>query len=136
MSRSALRVCALLVVDCAAFLLLRTVLRGLRLFVTAGTHGEFIHWLFADGYMGGWQYAAALLLALLTRGTYGAGDGRRDPGRILAACALATALPLWASLWTQPFLLTAGQYILTVPQKQPVRKEIFASFACCSIRRS
>jgi exopolysaccharide biosynthesis polyprenyl glycosylphosphotransferase len=115
MSRSALRVCALLVVDCAAFLLLRTVLRGLRLFATAGTQGEFIHWLFADGYLGGWQYAAALLLALLARGTYGAGDGRRDPGRILAACALATALPLWASLWTHPLLLTAGQYILTVP---------------------
>lgn len=115
MSRAALRVCALLVVDCAAFLILRTVLRGLRLFVTGGTEGEFIHWLFADGYLGGWQYAAALLLALLTRGTYGSGDGRRDSGRILAACALATALPLWASLWTQPALLTAGQYILTVP---------------------
>ena len=115
MSRAALRVCALLVVDCAAFLLLRTVLRGLRMFAAGGTEGEFIHWLFADGYLGGWQYAAALILALLTRGTYGSGDGRRDPGRILAACALATALPLWASLWTQPAVLTAGQYILTVP---------------------
>ncbi|HET7553122.1 MAG TPA: sugar transferase [Gemmatimonadaceae bacterium] len=115
MSRAALRVCALLIVDCAAFLLLRTVVRGLRMFATGGAQGDFIHWLFADGYLGGWQYAAALLLALLTRGTYGAGDGRRDPGRILAACALATALPLWASLWTQPLLQSAGQYVLTVP---------------------
>jgi exopolysaccharide biosynthesis polyprenyl glycosylphosphotransferase len=115
MSRAALRVCALLVVDCVAFLLLRTVLRGLRLFAAGGTQGDFIHWLFADGYLGGWQYAAALLVALLVHGTYGSGDARRDPGRILAACALATALPLWASLWTQPFLLTAGQYMLTVP---------------------
>ena len=115
MSRSALRVCALLIVDCAAFLLLRTSLRGLRVFASDSGQGAFIHWLFADGYMGGWQYAAALLLALLTRGTYGSGDGRRDAGRILAACALATALPLWASLWTQPFLLTTGQYLLTVP---------------------
>lgn len=115
MSRAALRVCALLIMDCAAFLLLRTVLRGLRTVAGGGAQGQFIHWLFADGYLGGWQYAAALLLALITRGTYGPGDGRRDPGRILLACALATALPLWASLWTQPLLLTAGQYVLTVP---------------------
>ena len=101
--------------DGAAFLLLRSVVRALRLFASGSTHADFIHWLFADGYLGGWQYAAALILVLISRGTYGSGDARRDPGRVLAACALATALPLWASLWTQPILQTAGQYILTVP---------------------
>ena len=115
MSRAALRVCALLVVDCAAFLLLRSILRELRTYATGGTQVAFIHWLFADGYLGGWQFAAALLLALITRGAYGSGDSRRDAGRILAASALATALPLWSSLWAKPFLLTAGQYVLTVP---------------------
>ena len=114
MWRAFLRVCILLLVDIGGFLLLRSVLRGVRDIASAGTQGEFIHWLFADGYLGGWQYAVALIVCLIARGTYAAGDSRRDAGRIFAACALATALPLWAALWTEPFLLSASRYLLTV----------------------
>jgi exopolysaccharide biosynthesis polyprenyl glycosylphosphotransferase len=47
-------------------------------------------------------------------GNYGQGDKRRDPARLFAACALATALPLWTALFTrgvEPVLL---QYAATV----------------------
>jgi len=66
-----------------------------------------------EGYLGGWQFAAALLLGLLVTGSYGAGDRRRHAGRILAACGLATLLPLWARLWAEP-LLAAGQFATTI----------------------
>src|SRR5438105_11781453 len=66
------------------------------------------------GMLNGWQYAAALFVGLIILGNYGPGDQRRDPRRLFAACALATALPLWGTLWTrgaEPVLL---QYGITV----------------------
>jgi exopolysaccharide biosynthesis polyprenyl glycosylphosphotransferase len=115
MWRSVLRVCALLVTDVGAFLLLRTALRGLRGWTALGSAEiQFIRWLFADGYLGGWQYAVALIVSLVLAGSYGPGDNRRSVRRLLIACALATALPLWARLWSDPFVLTAGRYVLTV----------------------
>jgi exopolysaccharide biosynthesis polyprenyl glycosylphosphotransferase len=113
--RALLRVCALLASDLAAFALLRASMRAVHDWpVFQSGHLDFIRWLFAGGYLGGWQYAVALVLSLVVRGTYGPGDNRRDASRILSACVLATALPLWASLWTEPFLLTTGRYVLTV----------------------
>ena len=69
---------------------------------------------FPTGSLNGWQYAVALFVGLVVVGAYGPGDQRRDPRRLFAACALATALPLWATLWTrgvEPVLL---QYAATV----------------------
>ncbi|MBI4541439.1 MAG: sugar transferase [Gemmatimonadetes bacterium] len=63
--------------------------------------------------MSGWQYALALLIGLFATGNYGAGDLRRDPSRLLAGCALASALPLWAPLWDRGLGLVAAQYVLT-----------------------
>ncbi len=115
MWRATLRVCALLAADVGAFLLLRAALRALRQSTWLGpTEAQFIHWLFARGYLGGWQYAVALIVSLVVTGNYGPGDRRRSPTRVFEACALATALPLWTGLWTEPFLLTAGRYGLTV----------------------
>ena len=76
-------------------------------------HAQFVRWLFADGYLGGWQYAVALIVSLGVTGNYGPGDDRRSASRLLAACALATALPLWARLWSEPMLLTASRFVLT-----------------------
>ncbi len=67
--------------------------------------------------LNGWQFAVALVLGLLVLGNYGQGDLRREPGRLLAACALATALPLWATLWTRgvgPVLLQYAASVVCV----------------------
>jgi exopolysaccharide biosynthesis polyprenyl glycosylphosphotransferase len=115
MWRATMRVCTLVITDLGAFLLLRTALRALReLHFLGAPASSFLQWLFAHGYLGGWQFAVALLVSLIVTGNYGPGDHRRDPGRLLTACALATALPLWSSLWSAPLLLTATRYVLTV----------------------
>src|SRR5204863_9356221 len=65
------------------------------------------------GILNGRQYAAALVVAWFVTSTYGRGDQRRDAKRLFIACALATALPLWMTIWTrglQPVLL---QYAVT-----------------------
>ena len=114
-SRTALRVSGLLLSDIGAFLVLRTTLRSLRAWsATSGIEAEFFHWLLAEGYLGGWQYAVALIISLGVTRNYGAGDNRRSVGRLFTACALATALPLWAQLWSQPIFVTASRYLLTV----------------------
>src|SRR5262249_30679153 len=65
------------------------------------------------GILNGWQFAVALVLGLVVMGNYGQGDRRRDPRRLLLACALATALPLWMTIWTRGLEFVALQYILT-----------------------
>ncbi|MGH7720590.1 MAG: exopolysaccharide biosynthesis polyprenyl glycosylphosphotransferase [Gemmatimonadaceae bacterium] len=119
--RSSLRVAALLAADVAAFLLLRSSVRTLRYAeVLPAQASAFIQWLFAQGYLGGWQFAAALLTGLLVTGTYGPGDVRRDPRRLFTACALGAALPLWAGLWSAAPFLTAGRFVATVAIVWPV----------------
>lgn len=109
-----MRITTLLLSDIGAFLLLRTALRSLRDWSSAtGIEADFVRWLFAQGYLGGWQYAVALVVSLGITGNYGPGDDRRDGSRLLAACALATALPLWAQLWSEPILLTASRFVMT-----------------------
>ena len=65
------------------------------------------------GILNGWQYAAALFMGLLVLGNYGPGDMRRDAKRLFWACALATALPLWMTVWTRGIQPVALQYALT-----------------------
>ncbi|HEX7942956.1 MAG TPA: sugar transferase, partial [Gemmatimonadaceae bacterium] len=114
--RVAARIGALLAADIGAFVLLRAALRLVREHVAMLSSGEarFIRWLFAEGYLGGWQFAVALVVSLVVTGNYGPGDRRRSARRIFVACALAVALPIWARLWDLPFMLTAGRYVLTV----------------------
>jgi exopolysaccharide biosynthesis polyprenyl glycosylphosphotransferase len=116
-ARGVCRVLALLLTDFGAFEALRTTLALVRYSPRAaqavGAVKTFVQASLPEGYLGGWQFAAALLLGLFVTGSYGPGDRRRDARRILAACALATALPLWSRLWTEP-ALTIGQYVLTV----------------------
>ncbi|HJU66302.1 MAG TPA: sugar transferase [Gemmatimonadaceae bacterium] len=113
--RSAVRITVLLLADSLAFLALRTVLRAMRNAPWAGEETRaLVNWLFAQGYLGGLQFAAALLVGLVVMGTYRAGDYRHDTWRLFLASALGVALPLWPGLWGAEPLLTVGRYALTL----------------------
>lgn len=112
-ARAFLRIVALGVVDVAAFVILRRVLRLAREMPLLGsTSLEFVNAQFPKGYLGGWQFGAAVLVSLIVTGNYAAGDRRRDASRLFIACALATALPLWTELSSAPTLV-AFQYVVT-----------------------
>ena len=112
--RTARRFTILVVADLAAFGGMREVLRAVR---EGGALGDWVASqvgaVVPPGTLNGWQYASALLVALLVTGNYGRGDARRDPRRLFYGCALATALQLWVTLWTRTLEPVAVQYALT-----------------------
>src|SRR5213594_3666901 len=100
--RAVRRFVVLVVADLASFWVMRELVRAVR------DHGVLGDWIagplsrvMPPGILNGWQYAAALLVGLLILGNYGQGDQRRDPQRLFLASALATALPLWMTIWTR-----------------------------------
>ena len=109
-SRDALRFAVLLSVDSLAFLLARAVLHFFR------TQGPLpaVRDIFPAGYLGGLQFAVALLVSLLVVGAYRRGGGWRSPWRWLTAVTLATALALWEPLWTTNVWLVSVQFFATV----------------------
>ena len=113
--RAVIRFAMLVAADMATFALMRALIRAAR---DGGVFGAgFAHELqvlLPAGYLNGWQFAVALFVGLLVLGNYGPGDRRRDPARLFAASALATALPLWSALWTEGIGVVALQYNLTV----------------------
>jgi exopolysaccharide biosynthesis polyprenyl glycosylphosphotransferase len=112
--RAAVRVVVLAVADLAAFWVVRALYRlvGERDLFGAALAGP-VRSLYPNAAFEGWQFAAALLIALVVTGNYGAGDLRRDPTRLLLGCALAAALPLWVPLWNLGLALVAVQYAAT-----------------------
>ena len=58
-----------------------------------------------------WPFAVALVVAFLVTGNYGQGRERRNPGRLLAGCALAAALLLWATAWEGALSVALGRYV-------------------------
>src|SRR2546421_11874435 len=112
--RALRRFTVLVVADLASFYVMREVLRTVRDYAwfgerVAGRLGDVL----PPGILNGWQYAAALFVALFLTGNYGRGDQRRDPRRLFIACALATALPLWMTLWTRGLEPVVVQYGVT-----------------------
>jgi exopolysaccharide biosynthesis polyprenyl glycosylphosphotransferase len=112
--RAAARFAVLVVADLASFAVMRAAIRVVREQALAGG------WLAGPagavmpaGILNGWQYAAALFVALILLGCYGAGDQRRDAHRLLVASALATALPLWMTIWSRGLDVVLVQYSLT-----------------------
>src|SRR3989441_4274314 len=98
-----------------AFGAMRALLRAVRDDELLGSAvAARLHAALPAGMLNGWQYAAALLLGLVVLGNYGPGDQRRDVRRLFAACVLATALPLWATLWTRGVEPVLVQYAATV----------------------
>jgi exopolysaccharide biosynthesis polyprenyl glycosylphosphotransferase len=105
------RFAALVAADLASFYVMRALLRAVR---DAGLLGDglagALRAIVPGGILNGWQYAAALFVGLVVMGNYGPGDRRRDPRRLFSACALATALPLWMTIWTRGFEPVLVQY--------------------------
>ena len=112
--RSLRRFVVLVIGDLASFYVMRAVVRAVRDDVLLGhTVATELRSVLPAGILNGWQYAAALFMGLLVLGSYGPGDLRRDSKRLFMACALATALPLWMTIWTRGVQPVAVQYVLT-----------------------
>ena len=113
--RDAQRFAVLLIADLGSFYIMRALLRAIRDYAALGDWvASFFTSALPRGILNGWQFAVALLLGLLVTGNYGRGDLRRDPRRLFLACALATALPLWMTIWTRGFELVVLEYVLLV----------------------
>ncbi|PYP12889.1 MAG: hypothetical protein DMD54_17760 [Gemmatimonadetes bacterium] len=112
--RALWRFVVLVIADLASLYVMRALVRAVRNQAVFGSRiaDEVSTWLPA-GILNGWQYAAALFVGLLLLGNYGRGDARRNPKRLFLACALATALPLWMTIWTRGLELVAVQYVVT-----------------------
>ena len=104
----------LVIGDLASFYVMRGLLRAVRDVAVFGQSiSAEVGALLPRGILNGWQYAAALFVGLLVLGSYGPGDRRRNAKKLFLACALATALPLWMTIWTRGIQPVAVQYVLT-----------------------
>ena len=100
--RGVVRLAVLIIVDMLSFGVMRELVRAVREHALLGAGvAQRIEVAFPTGTLNGWQYAIALFVGLLVVGAYGPGDQRRSPRRLFFACALATALPLWSTLFTR-----------------------------------
>lgn len=102
--RAAVRLAVLITVDILTFGLMRELVRAVRDYAWLGTAVAVqLRGALPTGMLNGngWQYAAALFVGLLVTGNYGRGDQSRDPRRLFLGAALATALPLWMTIWTR-----------------------------------
>jgi exopolysaccharide biosynthesis polyprenyl glycosylphosphotransferase len=112
--RAAVRFTVLVIADLGSFAVMRALIRAVRDGAVAGEWiARQVNQGLPAGILNGWQYAAALFVALLVLGCYGAGDQRRDARRLFAASALATALPLWMTIWMRGLDVVLVQYSLT-----------------------
>jgi exopolysaccharide biosynthesis polyprenyl glycosylphosphotransferase len=112
--RAVLRLAVLVSADLVSFALMRELVRAVRDYAVLGAGvAQAAERVSPAGILRGWQYAAALLVGLAVTGSYGQGDRRRDPGRLFLAAALATALPLWMTLWTRGVAPVLLQYAVT-----------------------
>lgn len=115
LQRGFVRVAVLVTADLVSFVLMRAAIRAVR---DRGLLGpglaELTSELMPRGLLSGWEYAVGLFMALALTGNYQPGTARRDPGRLFTGVALATALPLWASLWNRGLELVAMLYLTTL----------------------
>ena len=112
--RAMRRFTVLLVADLASFYMMRELVRAVRDLAVFGEGlAAPLQAALPRGILNGWQYAAALFVALFVTGNYGRGDQRRDARRLFIASALATALPLWMTLWTRGLEPVTVQYAFT-----------------------
>jgi exopolysaccharide biosynthesis polyprenyl glycosylphosphotransferase len=90
----------LLGADLTTFWLLGWVLNAVRDQGLLGVEvGELVGRWIPRSYLGGLEFASALVVGLVVTGNYGPGDRRRNVGRLLAGVALAVALTIWSDLW-------------------------------------
>jgi len=109
--RAVVRFTVLLVADLASFGLMRELVRAVRDYALVGdAMAGRLEAMLPPGILNGWQYAAALFVGLVVTGNYGRGDQRRNPRRLFLGAALATALPLWMTIWTRGLEPALVQY--------------------------
>jgi len=107
--RAAVRSAVLVSADFVAFYAMRGLLRLIRdRAVLGGGLARDLAALMPRGALTGWQFPLAMFLCLLVTGSYGQGDLRRSPLRLLVASALSVAVPL---SWTEPARVL--EYVLT-----------------------
>jgi exopolysaccharide biosynthesis polyprenyl glycosylphosphotransferase len=112
--RAATRFAVLVMADLGSFAVMRALIRSVRdPAFFGGWLSHLAQVVTPPGVLNGWQYASALFVSLLVLGCYGAGDRRRDVRRLFAAASLATALPLWMTIWTRGLDVMLLQYSLT-----------------------
>ena len=112
--RAARRFAVLVAADLTSFGLMRELVNAVRDQAVLGAAvAARVHALLPPGILQGWQYAAALFVGLFVTGNYGYADARRAPRRLFFACALATALPLWMTVWTRGLEPVLVQYAIT-----------------------
>ncbi len=112
--RAVRRVIVLVGADLASFWVIRVCVRAVRDYHVMGSaFAHLVELVLPRGILSGFQYAAALLVALAVTGNYAEGDQRHDERRLFLACALATALPLWMTIWVWGIGTVLPQYTLT-----------------------
>ena len=112
--RALSRFTVLVIADLASFYLMRALVRAVREHAALGSWvSDQVSSVLQPWTLNGWQYAAALFVSLVLLGNYGPGDARRNVKRLFLACALATALPMWMTIWTRGVQVVAVQYALT-----------------------
>lgn len=109
------RVVVLVVADLSVFALLRLGAHGLRSGAAVPEWlAEAANVVSPSGFVGGSQFAAALVLSLAIAGAYGPGDWRRDVTRLLGGSALAAGLTLYHLVWiTNPAIVLTQFVIVT-----------------------
>lgn len=112
--RAVLRVSVLITADLLVFVTLQALMRGLRTgLLLPASFADGVRGVLPEGFLGGWQFAVALVLSLAIAGAYGSGDRRRDVGRLLAGCALAAGLSLYYLVWQQGVVGVSVQFLAT-----------------------
>jgi len=113
-ARGARRMLALLAGDIVCFFAMRAFMQFVRDGALLGQGlARFSQDVFARGILNGPQFGAALLIGLVVTGCYGPGERPWSARRLFLACALATAMPMWAALWTRGVQLALLQYATT-----------------------
>jgi exopolysaccharide biosynthesis polyprenyl glycosylphosphotransferase len=112
--RGAQRFVVLALADLVSFGIMRELIQMVRDVRIAGTWAaDLAQTIIPQGILNGWQYASALFVSLALLGCYRQGDRRRDPQRLFLAAALATALPLWMSIWIRGPSVVLVEYAVT-----------------------
>jgi len=97
----------LITADLLAYSAVHVSLLGLRM-------GGEQFGLLSGGYLGGWQFALALVLGLTVTGAYNRGGEWTRFGRIARGVLLASSLVLWGSFWSQDIWIVGSQFLTTV----------------------
>jgi exopolysaccharide production protein ExoY len=109
--RAVRRLSALLIIDALCFLVARLIARTVG-DAAFGYSASFLVPRTAGIEVEEVGLAVALLVGTAVSGTYGRGDAHRHVGRLCLAAAIASALPLWSHIWTQPSLDALRTYLL------------------------